>query len=132
MKKPSTSANMLLLFGAFVLCCVRADAEAVPALENINSQAELEKAIVTLDTTFSLPTTSTICKNSHHSLPTAWSFITIRGVTLGKEALTEAIKKNICFRPWAPAPTVYRAYRIATSNSQCIDKIRLLASRSIA
>ena len=49
MKKPFTSARMLLLFGVFALCCVRADAQAVPALEKINSQAELEKAIATLD-----------------------------------------------------------------------------------
>jgi len=49
MKKPFTSAGMLLLFGVFALCCVRADAQAVPALEKINSQAELEKAIATLD-----------------------------------------------------------------------------------
>ena len=56
------------------------------------------------------------------------------GVTLGKDALTEAIKRNICCGTWvgSPAPTVYRDYRIATSNSQYKDKIRLLASRSIA
>jgi hypothetical protein len=43
------TAKMLLLFAVFALCCIRADAQAVPALENMNSQAELDKAITTLD-----------------------------------------------------------------------------------
>jgi hypothetical protein len=33
-------AKTLLLFAVFALRCIRADAQAVPALENINSQAE--------------------------------------------------------------------------------------------
>jgi hypothetical protein len=60
MKKPFTSTRMLLLSGMFVLCCAQADSQAVPALENINSRAELEKAIATLDTALLTPTTSAI------------------------------------------------------------------------
>jgi len=49
MKKFFTIARMLLLFPVCALCVVRTDAQTVPALENINSQAELDKAIATLD-----------------------------------------------------------------------------------
>jgi hypothetical protein len=52
MKKRFAFIRMLLLIGLFVLCCVQTQAQTVPALENINSQAELEKAIATLDADF--------------------------------------------------------------------------------
>jgi len=47
MTKVSTAKTLLL--AVFALCCISADAQAVPALENMNSQAELDKAITTLD-----------------------------------------------------------------------------------
>jgi len=43
------TAKTFLLFAVFALCCIRADAQGVPGLENINSQAELDQAITTLD-----------------------------------------------------------------------------------
>jgi ketosteroid isomerase-like protein len=97
MKMLSASARILLLFGVFTLCCVHADAQAVPALENINSQAELEKVIATLDSAL-------FAAYNQCDLQTFASFISDdvefyhdkAGVTLGKGALADAIKKNIC------------------------------------
>ena len=42
-------AAKTLLFAVFALSSIRADAQTVPALENITSQPELDKAITTLD-----------------------------------------------------------------------------------
>ncbi|MDP9338334.1 MAG: nuclear transport factor 2 family protein [Acidobacteriota bacterium] len=97
MKKPFTSAKMLFLFAIFFLCCAQGKAQTVPALENVNSQPELEKAIVTLDTAL-------FAAYNRCDLDKFGSFISDDvefyhdkgGVTLGKGALTEAIKKNIC------------------------------------
>jgi ketosteroid isomerase-like protein len=97
MKMLFTSARILLLFGVFILCCLHADAQTVPALQNINSQAELEKVIATLDSAL-------FAAYNQCDLQTFASFISDdvefyhdkAGVTLGKEALTDAIKKNIC------------------------------------
>jgi hypothetical protein len=50
MNKRFTSARRLFLFAMFVSYGVQAHAQTVPALENITSRAELEKAIATLDT----------------------------------------------------------------------------------
>ena len=97
MKKPFTSARMLLLFAVFVLCCVQAHAQTVPALENINSQAELEKAIATLDTAvFAAYNQCDLEKFASFMADDVEFYHDKAGVTLGKEALTDAIKKNIC------------------------------------
>ena len=50
MKKLFATARMLLMFSVFALWYVRAGAQAVPALENISSEVELDKAIASLDT----------------------------------------------------------------------------------
>ena len=97
MKKPFTSARMLLLFGVFALCCVRADAQAVPALEKINSQAELEKAIATLDAAlFDAYNRCDLEKFASFLADDVEFYHDKAGVTLGKGALADAIKKNIC------------------------------------
>src|SRR3984893_8105814 len=97
MKMLFISARILLLFGVFTLYCVPAEAQTVPALENINSEVELEKVIATLDSPL-------FAAYNQCDLQTFASFISDdvefyhdkAGVTLGKEALTDAIKKNIC------------------------------------
>jgi ketosteroid isomerase-like protein len=81
----------------FVSYGVQAHAQTVPALENITSQAELEKVIATLDTAL-------LAAYNQCDLEKFASFIAddvefyhdTAGVTLGREALTDAIKKNIC------------------------------------
>ncbi len=50
MKKLFATARMLLMFSVFALWYVRAGAQAVPALENISSEVELDKASASLDT----------------------------------------------------------------------------------
>jgi len=48
MKNILAVARVLLLFPLFTLCGIRASAQAVPSLESIQSQAELDKAIADL------------------------------------------------------------------------------------
>ncbi len=97
MKKRFTAARMLVLFGVFALCCVPSHAQAVPAFEKINSQAELEKVITTLDTTlFTAYNQCDLEKFASFIADDVEFYHDKAGVTVGKEALTEAIKKNIC------------------------------------
>jgi hypothetical protein len=50
MKKSFFSAiTMALLFSVLSFCGPRANAQAIPSLESIQSQAELDKAIASLD-----------------------------------------------------------------------------------
>ncbi len=95
--KAFTSARVLLLFGVFALCCVRADAQAIPAMQDINSQAELDKAIATLDTAlFDAYNRCDLEKFASFIADDVEFYHDLAGVTLGKAALTDAIKKNIC------------------------------------
>jgi hypothetical protein len=95
--KRFTSAKMLLLSSVFVLCAVRAGAQTVPALENIKSQAELETTITKLDTAlFAAYNQCDLEKFGSFIADDVEFYHDKGGVTLGKEALTEAIKKNIC------------------------------------
>jgi hypothetical protein len=82
-------AKTLLLFAVFALCCIRADAQAVPALENINSQAELDKAITTLDAAlFDAYNHCDLEKFSSFFVDNVEFYHDQGGVTLGKAALT--------------------------------------------
>jgi hypothetical protein len=97
MKKCSTSGKILLLSTVFVLCCVQAGAQTVPALENIKSQAELETTITTLDTAlFAAYNQCDLEKFASFIADDVEFYHDKGGVTLGREALTDAIKKNIC------------------------------------
>ncbi len=98
MKKNSRCSTMFLLFCSLVISSVPARAqEAVPPLDKITSQAELDKAITELDTEL-------FDAYNHCDLPKFASLLDENiefyhdqgGVTLGREALTESIKKNIC------------------------------------
>jgi uncharacterized protein DUF4440 len=76
---------------------VRANAQAVPALESIKSQEELNKAVASLDGAL-------FDSYNHCALEKFASFFSDDvefyhdqgGVTLGKEKLTESVKNNIC------------------------------------
>ncbi|HEY6251636.1 MAG TPA: nuclear transport factor 2 family protein [Candidatus Angelobacter sp.] len=82
---------------SFAVFLVQAEAQAVPALENIKSQPELEKAITSLDAAL-------FDSYNHCDLKKFASFFTDDvefyhdqgGVTLGQAALTDSVKKNIC------------------------------------
>jgi hypothetical protein len=49
MRAVFAATRMLSLLALFVLGFCRANAQAVPGLDKINSQAELDKALTTLD-----------------------------------------------------------------------------------
>jgi ketosteroid isomerase-like protein len=76
---------------------VRADAQKVPALEDMKNQEELDKAIGALDAAL-------FDSYNHCDLEKFSSFFTDDvefyhdqgGVTLGKAKLTESVKDNIC------------------------------------
>lgn len=97
MKKPMVLARMLLLLPILALCGTQSDAQAVPALEDIKNQEELNKTIATLDAAL-------FDSYNHCDLEKFSSFFTDDvefyhdqgGVTLGKEKLTESVKNNIC------------------------------------
>ncbi len=97
MKRTST-AKTLLLFAVFALSCIRSDAQAgVPALENITSQAELDKAITTLDAAlFDAYNRCDLEKFSSFFVDNVEFYHDQGGLTLGKAALTDSVKKNIC------------------------------------
>jgi Domain of unknown function (DUF4440) len=96
MKKPFTFAKILLLSAGFVLCCAQAGAQTVPALENIKSQTELETTITTLDTAqFTAYNQCDLEKFASFIAEDVEFYHDKGGVTLGREALSDAIKKNI-------------------------------------
>jgi uncharacterized protein (TIGR02246 family) len=86
---------LVLVLAATLVC--RSGAQAMPALENINSQAELDKAVAALDT-------SVFDAYNHCDLEKFASFFAEDvefyhdqgGVTLGRAALADSVKKNIC------------------------------------
>jgi len=89
--------RMLLLF---TLCCLgtgRVNAQTVPALDKINSQAELDKAVTTLDAAlFDAYNKCDLGKFASFFADDVEFYHDQGGVTLGKANLTESVKKNIC------------------------------------
>jgi len=97
MKKSFSIPKMLLMLPLFTMCGLRADAQAVPALENIKSQDELNKAIASLDTAlFDSYNRCDLQKFAKFFVDDVEFYHDQGGVTLGKEKLTESIKTNIC------------------------------------
>jgi len=84
----------LLLLPLFA-CQLRA--QAVPSLESIQSQAELDKAIASLDSAlFDAYNRCDLEKFSSFFADDVEFYHDQGGVTLGKQKLTESIKNNIC------------------------------------
>jgi Domain of unknown function (DUF4440) len=97
MKKFFTAIGTLLLFAVFAFCCAQTKAQTVPALDKINSQAELESAIRTLDTALFAAFNQCDLEKSASFIAEDMEFYHDKGgVTLGREVLTDALKKNIC------------------------------------
>lgn len=98
MKKVFSSQMVLFLFllASFV---PRTVAQAVPSLDNIKSQAELDKAMATLDAVlFDSYNHCDLEKFSSFFADDVEFYHDQGGVTLGRAALTDSIKKNICGR----------------------------------
>jgi hypothetical protein len=88
---------ILLLLSFLALCAARADAQAVPALEEIKSQAELDKAIASLDAAlFDAYNRCDLEKFASFFADDVEFYHDQGGVTLGKDNLTESVHKNIC------------------------------------
>ena len=89
----------LLLFPLLAVCGPRADAQAVQSLESIQSQAELDKTITTLDDAlFDAYNRCDLEKFASFFVENVEFYHDQGGVTLGRTALTESVKKNICGR----------------------------------
>ena len=97
MNKAFTVARILLLVVACVSCGLRAEAQKVPALEDIKNQAELDKAITTLDASlFDAYNRCDLEKFASFIADDVEFYHDQGGITLGKANLTESVKKNIC------------------------------------
>ena len=87
-------ATMLLLLPLLTLCTVRSDAQA---LESIQSQGELDKAVTALDAAlFDSYNRCDLEKFASFFVDNVEFYHDQGGVTLGREALTDSVKKNIC------------------------------------
>jgi hypothetical protein len=81
----------------FAICSVLAHAQAVVALEDIKSQEELDKAISKLDAAlFDSYNKCDLDKFSGFFVEDVEFYHDQGGVTLGRQQLTESIRKNIC------------------------------------
>jgi hypothetical protein len=90
-------AKIVLCGAALLVSSAVAQAQSIPSLDEIKSQQELEKALTALDAAL-------FDAYNHCDLEKFSSFIDENvefyhdqgGVTLGKVALTDSVKKNIC------------------------------------
>jgi hypothetical protein len=97
MKARFSFPRMLLLLPLLAVFAGRADAQSVPALESIKSQAELDKAIASLDAAlFDSYNRCDLEKFSSFFVEDVEFYHDQGGVTLGRQKLTESIKNNIC------------------------------------
>jgi uncharacterized protein (TIGR02246 family) len=97
MKKLFAPPRILLLLSFLAFGAARADTQAVPALEEIKSQAELDKAIASLDAAlFDAYNRCDLEKFASFFADDVEFYHDQGGVTLGKDNLTESVHKNIC------------------------------------
>ena len=87
----------LLFMSLLAICVPRTSAQSVPSLDNIKSQAELDKDIAALDgALFDSYNRCDLEKFESFFADDVEFYHDQGGVTLGKVALTESVKKNIC------------------------------------
>src|SRR5215831_15826586 len=97
MKRFSSKPRLFLFL--LVIWVPRSSAQAVPSLDSIKSQAELDKAIAALDAAlFDAYNRCDLEKFASFFVDDVEFYHDQGGVTLGQKALTESIKKNICGR----------------------------------
>jgi len=97
MKMLSALPKILLLLPLLALLAGPAGAQAVPSLESIKSQAELDKVIASLDAAlFDSYNRCDLEKFATFFADDVEFYHDQGGVTLGKEKLTESVKNNIC------------------------------------
>ena len=87
----ATTLCLLVMFGGY------AGAQTVPPLDKIQSQEELDKAVTALDAAlFDSYNKCDLTKFESFFVEDVEFYHDQGGVTLGKEALTQSVKKNIC------------------------------------
>jgi ketosteroid isomerase-like protein len=97
MKKVFTVARGMLLLAVFALWGARTNAQVIQSLESMQSQADLDKTIITLDAAlFDAYNRCDLEKFSSFFSDDVEFYHDQGGVTLGKADLTDSIKKNIC------------------------------------
>jgi len=88
---------VLLLWAMFVCSGSLLNAQAIPSLDSIKNQEDLNRVITMLDTQlFEAYNTCNLEKFSSFFADDVEFYHDQGGVTLGNKALTESIKKNIC------------------------------------
>jgi hypothetical protein len=93
MKKFFALLSLVLVWGAFVL----ANAQAVQGFDTMKSQEELTRAVTTLDAQlFDTYNTCNLEKFSSFFVDDVEFYHDKGGLTVGRKALTESIKNNIC------------------------------------
>lgn len=91
------SLRTLLFLFLLAISVPRTVAQAVPSLDNIKSQPELDKVIATLDAAlFDSYNHCDLEKFSSFFADDVEFYHDQGGVTLGKAALADSVKKNIC------------------------------------
>jgi uncharacterized protein (TIGR02246 family) len=100
-RKVSAFLRVLLLMPLLMLGVAQANTQATPqggpALEDIKSQAELDKAVAALDAAlFDAYNRCDLEKFASFFVDDVEFYHDQGGVTLGRAALTESVKKNIC------------------------------------
>jgi Domain of unknown function (DUF4440) len=97
MNKVSGGLRIALVVAGLMGLAGRAQAQDVPSLEKIQSQAELDKAITALDAAlFDSYNKCDLEKFAHFFVENVEFYHDQGGVTLGRAALTDSVKKNIC------------------------------------
>ena len=95
-KKVLALRRMLLVLAVMGVLAVRANAQ-VPALDSIKNQEELDKAVTALDAAlFDAYNRCDLEKFSSFLDDNVEFYHDQGGVTLGKQNLTDSVKKNIC------------------------------------
>jgi uncharacterized protein (TIGR02246 family) len=97
MNKVSGGVRIAVVLAGLIGLAVRGQAQDVPPLEKIQSQAELDKAIAALDAAlFDSYNKCDLAKFANFFVENVEFYHDQGGVTLGRAALTESIRKNIC------------------------------------
>jgi ketosteroid isomerase-like protein len=92
--RPAKLAFFLVVLALFA---APGNAQSVPPLDKIQNQQELEKAIAALDTAlFDSYNRCDLAKFSSFFVDDVEFYHDQGGLTLGRVALTESVKKNIC------------------------------------
>jgi len=97
MNKVSNGVRIALVIAGLMGLGGRAQAQDVPPLEKIQSQAELDKAITALDAAlFDSYNKCDLEKFASFFVENVEFYHDQGGVTLGRAALTDSVKRNIC------------------------------------